>query len=185
MVNVYANFTGFELYEAATKAADDVEELAPNAWFIEIANPVFEVFTLLGRTRPKLKGIGYCHGAVHGVRLLATRALGLDFDRVEFKVAGFNHVVFLKELRYEGENAYGKIDDWIANKARDFWKKSAIGPWGEGERAFSRAAADMHANYDRFPPGDTARSRTWKYHRDLKTKQRWYGPTGGVDSEMG
>ncbi len=125
------------------KAADDFQELAPDTWFIHMANPVFEISTLLGRTHPKLKIMGYCHGAAHGARLFTTRALGLDFDRVGFKAAGFNYVVFLTELKYDGEDAYNRVDDWIAKRAEAFWKKSVIGPW---EETVSRAAVDIYAN---------------------------------------
>jgi len=182
MVNVYAIYTGYEVFEAAMRAADDVEELAPDAWFVQMANPVFEVSTLLGRTHPKLKVVGYCHGAPEGAKLLTTRALGLDFDDVEFKAAGFNHTVFLSELKYRGEDAYHLVDEWLEQKAEDFWKREVIGPW---EETLSKAAADMYKTYGQYPLGDTARSGTWKYHWDLKTKQKWYGPLGGVDSEIG
>ena len=43
----------------------------------------------------------------------------------------------------------------------------------------------MYRRYGLYPIGDTCRSGTWVYHKDLKTKQRWYGPIGGVDSEIG
>ena len=29
------------------------------------------------------------------------------------------------------------------------------------------------------------RSGGWKYHLNLATKKRWYGPLGGFDSEIG
>ncbi|MGC9138833.1 MAG: hypothetical protein ACP5G5_07530 [Thermoplasmata archaeon] len=44
---------------------------------------------------------------------------------------------------------------------------------------------DMFRTYDLVPAGDTVRSCTWKYHRDLKTKKRWYGGMGGFDSGRG
>jgi len=44
----------------------------------------------------------------------------------------------------------------------------------------------MYRVFGLFPIGDTLRSASpWWYHTDLKTKQRWFGPSGGFDSEIG
>jgi len=43
----------------------------------------------------------------------------------------------------------------------------------------------MYKAYGLFPIGDTVRGGTWKYHWNLGTKQYWYGPSGGPDSEIG
>ena len=183
MVNTYPTFTAYKQYVVALGIAEDMLELAPDAWLIQVSNPVFEISTLLyRRTQGKLKIIGYCHGAVGGVELLARRALGLDPRRVEFQVAGFNHVVFLTRFRYNGEDAYHLIDEWVEKRFEEFWRGTVLGPW---EETLSRAAVDMYRLYGLYPVGDTARSGTWKYHRDLRTKQYWYGPLGGVDSEIG
>ena len=181
MVNTYPTFTAYKQYRLALDIARDMEELASDAWLIQVSNPVLETSTLLYRTT-KVKVIGYCHGAVGGLKLLASRALDIDFRNVEFSVAGFNHVVFLTELKYEGEDAYPLIDRWIEEEAENFWATHVLNPW---EETLSRAAVDMYKLYGLYPLGDTARSGTWKYHWSLKTKQRWYGLVGGVDSEIG
>ena len=182
MVNPYPTLTAYKQYVVALRIAEIMEELAPDAWLIQISNPVFEVSTLLHRLHPKLKIVGYCHGAEGGVRLLATKLLGLDFNEVEWQTAGLNHVVFLTKLQYKGEEAYHLIDEWLEKKAEEFWRTYVPAPW---EETVSRAAADMYKLYGLYPVGDTARSGTWKYHRNLETKQYWYGPLGGVDSEIG
>lgn len=145
-----------------------MEEKAPNAWLIQISNPVLEISTLIHRLHPKLKVAGYCHGSEGGVRLLATLLLGLDFNGVEWQAAGLNHVVFLTSFKYNGEDAYPLIDEWIENKSEDFWRDHVLGLWQE---TASRAAVDIYRLYELYPLGDTARSGLWKYHRNLKTKQ--------------
>ena len=182
MVNPYPTLTAYKQYVVALRIAEIMEELAPDAWLIQISNPVFEMSTLLHRLHPKLKIVGYCHGAEGGVRLLATKILGLDLNEVEWQTAGLNHVVFLTKLQYKGEEAYHLIDEWLEKKAEEFWRTYVPAPW---EETVSRAAADMYKLYGLYPVGDTARSGTWKYHRNLETKQYWYGPLGGVDSEIG
>ena len=50
----------------------------------------------------------------------------------------------------------------------------------------SPGAVDMYEMFGLFPIGDTVRSASpWWHHRDLESKKRWYGPTGGFDSEIG
>jgi alpha-galactosidase len=181
MVNNYLTFTGYKNFKIALGVAKDIEEHSPGAWMIQISNPVLEMTTLIMR-ETKVKVLGWCHGAHNGVEQLSRMALGIDPKEVQFQAAGFNHVVFLTGFRYRGEDAYPLIDRWLKDKAQDFWRSYVLRPW---EETLSKAAADMYRLYGLYPLGDTARSGTWKYHYDLETKRRWYGPIGGVDSEIG
>jgi len=95
MVNPYPTLTAYKQYVVASNLAKIVEEIAPEAWLIQISNPVFEISTLLHRLYPKLKIVGYCHSAKEGTKLLTTKLLELNFNEVEWQVAGLNHVVFL------------------------------------------------------------------------------------------
>ena len=182
MVNPYVTLTAYKQYVVASNIAEIMEDLAPDAWLIQISNPVLEISTLLHRLHPKLKIVGYCHGAEGGTKLLTTKLLRLNFNEVEWQAAGLNHVIFLTKLKYKGEESYHLIDEWLEKKAERFWRTYVPAPWQE---TLSRAAADMYRLYGLYPIGDTARSGTWKYHRNLETKQYWYGPLGGVDSEIG
>ena len=181
MVTNYLTFTGYKNLKIALEVAKDIEELAPSAWMIQIANPVFEITTLVLR-QTKTKIIGYCHGSEGGMAFLARKALEIKSEDIQFKVAGFNHVVFLTELKYKGDNGYHLIDEWIKEKSNIFWKDYILGPW---EETLSKAAVDMYHLYGLYPLGDTPRSGTWKYHYNLETKERWYGTIGGIDSEIG
>ena len=181
MVCCYPTLTGYKQYGVALNIARLIEEYAKDAWLIQASNPVLETTTLVHKVHPKLKVVGYCHGSHGGVGLLVNKALKLDMSKVEWQSAGLNHVVFLTKFKYNGEDAYHLIDEW-ANHIEDFLKSNVPRPW---EETLSRAAVDMYKLYGLYPLGDTARSGTWKYHRDLKTKIYWYGPAGGADSEIG
>lgn len=69
----------------------DVEKLAPNAWYMQVSNPVFES-TNLALRESGLKVVGFCHGYLELFHLV--RALGLDPKDIEEQVAGFNHCIF-------------------------------------------------------------------------------------------
>jgi alpha-galactosidase/6-phospho-beta-glucosidase family protein len=56
---------------------------------------------------------------------------------------------------------------------------------GIWEETLSPASVDMYKIYGLYPIGDTTRSFSWKYHYDLETSKKWFGPLGGTDSEVG
>ncbi|UCH02858.1 MAG: alpha-glucosidase/alpha-galactosidase [Candidatus Bathyarchaeota archaeon] len=164
--------------------ARDMENLCPTAWLIETANPVFEGTTLISR-ETKIKTIGVCHGHFGYERIV--HQLRLNPEDVRVQIAGFNHCIWMTRFSYNGKNAYPLLDNWIEKEATTYWKniqflKSL--PW-ESEQ-LSPSAVDMYTLYELFPIGDTVRSVSpWWHHVDLQTKQKWYGPTGGFDSEIG
>jgi len=165
--------------------AEDMEKLCPNAWLIETANPVFEGTTLIGR-ETRIRVIGVCHGHFGYERIVDS--LRLNPEDVQARIAGFNHCIWMTQFLNKGRDAYPLIDRWIENNAQEYWKSEAYLeaklPW-ETEQ-LSPAAVDMYQMYGLFPIGDTVRSVSpWWYHTDLKTKKRWFGPTGGFDSKVG
>jgi len=159
--------------------ARDMENLCPDAWLIQCANPVFEGCSLLTR-ETKIKTVGLCHG--HYGAFEIARVLGLNPEYVTFQAPGFNHCIWMTDFLYEGENAYPLIDEWINTKAEGYWKT-----WKPEyhQTQMSPAAVDMYKMFGLFPIGDTARGGGWWYHQDLRIKQKWYGPLGGFDSEIG
>ncbi|MEM2500971.1 MAG: alpha-glucosidase/alpha-galactosidase, partial [Candidatus Bathyarchaeia archaeon] len=109
----------------------------------------------------------------------------IDFSEVEVDMAGLNHVIWLTKFKYKGEDGYKYLDDWIREDAEEYWavwREHTTNPW---DLDLCPAAIDMYKTYGYLPIGDSVRGGTWKYHWDLKTKQYWYGPYGGPDSEIG
>jgi len=181
-VSDYYTNLGYKQYQLALDIASDMEEICPEAALLQLANPVFEVTTLLHRERSKIKAVGFCDEYIGVYPLM--QVVGLDPSETEFQVAGVNHCIWLTKLRNKltGENVYPVIDSWIKDGARQFWNNHNLGLW---EETISPAAVDMYRLYGLYPIGDTARSFTWKYHYDLETAKKWFGPLGGTDSEIG
>jgi len=211
-VGDYHTIWGYYQFKVHLEIARDIEELAPNAWFFIISNPVFELTTLVGR-ETKVKVAGICHGflgfraaleilamrlakeklgksitslcAMHDPECYKTLLSLIDFDELDFEMKGFNHVIWLTRFRYGGDNAYKYVDEWIKEDAEEYWRvwrEHTTNPW---DVDLAPAAIDMYKTYGYLPIGDSVRGGTWKYHWDLKTKQYWYGPYGGPDSEIG
>ncbi len=182
MVSDYHTIWGYYQFKLALDIANDVVDYAPNAWLLNVSNPVFELTTLISR-ETKAKVIGLCDGYYAYKDLL--RVLGLEEGKAEVEVIGVNHDDWLTKLKYNGDDAYHLIDEWISNKSNQYfekWREEQSNPF---DVHVSPVAVDMYRMYGLWPIGDTVRSGTWKYHWDLKTKQYWYGPLGGPDSEIG
>ncbi len=178
----YGGLGAFHQLNFVLELARDVEEICPDAWMLQAGNPVFESTTLISR-ETKAKVVGVCHGHYSYVDVL--KAIGLQRKEVEVTVAGFNHNIWLTRFLHNGENAYPILDRWIDEKAEEHWKSAEYlngQPWAAEQ--MSPAAVDMYRLYGLYPIGDTVRSASpWWYHTDLRTKQKWFGPTGGFDSE--
>jgi alpha-galactosidase len=211
-VSDYHTIWGYYQFKLFKEILEDIQEHAPGAWFINVANPVFELSTLAFRSS-KVKYIGLCHGhlgylrsavLVLGMRLAKERGVNIvrecameeptcymtiaklvDPSELEVEMIGFNHVIWLTKFKYRGEDAYKYIDDWIKEDAETYWKVWREFYHNPFDVDLSPAAIDMYKTYGLLPIGDTVRGGTWKYHWNLKTKQYWYGPYGGPDSEIG
>ena len=170
---------GFHQYKLMLDIARDMEKFCPNAWLLQASNPVFEGCTLMTR-ETSIKVIGICHG--HYGYLEIARVLGLDPDKVDVQMTGFNHLIYLTKFEYDGKNAYLLIDEWIENKAEEYWRTYKP---RYGENQMSRAAVKQYQILGLFPIGDTVRMGYWQFHLSLEAKKKWYGPLGGFDSEIG
>jgi len=182
MVSDYHTIWGYYQFKLMLDIARDIEDLSPDAWLLMPANPVFEGTTLISR-ETKAKIIGLCHGHL-GYKEMA-KTLGLDLKDVEVLLVGFNHLIWMTKFKYKGEDAYPLLDEWIEKNAERYWRAWRRKQKNPFDIQMSPAAVDMYRTYGLFPIGDTVRGGTWKYHWNLKTKKRWFGPTGGPDSEIG
>lgn len=88
--------------------ARDMEEVCPDAWFLNYTNPMCTLTGAMLRMTP-IKTIGLCHS----VQVCADHLLqGLDIpydDQVQWKVAGINHQSWLLEITRDGVDLYPEI----------------------------------------------------------------------------
>ena len=160
--------------------ARDMERLCPEAWILLAGNPVFEGTTLMAR-ETGIKVCGLCHGH-YGYQQVA-RTIGLDPDKVTWQAPGLNHNIWLTHFYCDGEDAYPRLDAWIANESERYWEEMASK--GEIPTQMSLAAIHQYRMFGLMPVGDTPRRGGWWYHCDLETRRRWYGGTGGNDTPEG
>ena len=163
----WINFYQLRLMESVLQ---DMLELCPNAWLLQVANPVLAGITMMGRKYAGAKVVGLCHG-FGGVYNLAD-ALGLERDQISYEIPGVNHSVWLTHFYYKGQDAFPLIDQWLAEKAPEYWKQQTKRSTLTGPKAF-----DLYKRFGVFPVGDTANpgggTWPWWYHTDEATEARW------------
>ena len=85
-----------------------VEKVAPNAWFINIANPLTPLTELVG-SRTSLKTVGVCCGIENHIWVLK-ELFGFDeFSDVDFRVGGIDHCSWFLDVKVKGQDLYPKL----------------------------------------------------------------------------
>jgi len=92
--------------------ARDMEALCPDAWLLNYTNPLSTLCRCVTRTTG-IRVIGLCH-EIRGCFRLLREIFGVETDdRFEWRVAGVNHLIFLLELRLDGEDAFPRLREFI------------------------------------------------------------------------
>ncbi len=88
--------------------ARDMEEVCPDAWFLNYTNPMAMLAGAMQRATG-VKTVGLCH-SVQGCARELLRGLGMDYDdKVQWKIAGINHMAWLLELTKDGKDLYPEV----------------------------------------------------------------------------
>ncbi|MCM2674650.1 alpha-glucosidase/alpha-galactosidase [Alkalicoccobacillus plakortidis] len=87
--------------------ARDIEDVAPDALFMNYTNPMA---TLMGALQQHsgVKSVGLCH-SVQACTKELFKNLGMDHSRIEEKIAGINHMAWLLEVKQDGVDLYPEI----------------------------------------------------------------------------
>lgn len=91
----------------------DMEELCPDATFLNYVNPMAINCWALSRAT-KIRTVGLCHSVQGTAHQLATD-LGVPPEKVDYLVAGINHVAFFLKLECEGEDLYPRLRERARN----------------------------------------------------------------------
>lgn len=89
--------------------ADDMQEVCPNAWFLNYTNPMAMLSGFMQRYTG-INTVGLCH-SVQGCSRGLLNALGIEFkEPVKERIAGINHMGWLLELYdADGNDLYPEI----------------------------------------------------------------------------
>ena len=96
--------------------ARDMEEVCPDAWFLNYTNPM-AMLTGAMLKATGVKTVGLCHSVQVCAKTLL-EGLGLPYDEsVQWKIAGINHQAWLLEIRRDGQDLYPKIKELAAQRS--------------------------------------------------------------------
>ena len=88
--------------------AKDIEEVCPDAWFLNYTNPM-AMLTGAMLTMTNVKTVGLCH-SVQVCASTVLKELGMPYDdTVQWKIAGINHQAWLLECTKDGADLYPEI----------------------------------------------------------------------------
>jgi len=93
--------------------ARDMEELCPDAWMLNITNPM----TTLCRAMTHETGVrtvGLCH-EIAGAQFALSLLLDCNFLDLEFELVGVNHLPIFTSLRVGGENRFEQLRALVAD----------------------------------------------------------------------
>lgn len=97
--------------------AKDIEEVCPDAWFLNYTNPMASLTgAMLNYTN--VKTVGLCHSVQAAVPELF-KSLDMDDEGVQWKIAGINHLAWLLEVTKDGKDLYPEIKKRAREKQKE------------------------------------------------------------------
>lgn len=137
--------------------AREMEEVCPEAWFLNYANPMAIVTGALVRGTG-VKAVGLCHSVqVCAQTLLEDVGLTVDEGALNWKIAGINHMAWLLEITEAGRDLYPVIKRRVDRILETQGEKASSWKPGNGEPAGSRSENRPLARNLPVPHPDTVR----------------------------
>ena len=104
-----ALFFGMRTIPLIMEICKDMEELCPDAWFLNFSNPESRIVLAVNQYT-KIKCIGLCHG-IFMAQEDVSKVLGRKKESVEVSAAGMNHFQWLLSIREResGEDLYEEL----------------------------------------------------------------------------
>jgi alpha-galactosidase len=101
----------------------DMEQLCPNALFINYVNPMCMNQWALSRAT-SIKTVGLCH-SVQGTAHQLADDIGVPYDEIDYVAAGINHMAFYLKFAHKktGENLYPRIQQVVAEGRVPDWNR--------------------------------------------------------------
>jgi galacturan 1,4-alpha-galacturonidase len=135
--------------------AQQMQENCPDAWMLNLTNPMTVLTRVVGMTAPKLKTVGLCH-ELFGVRGMLMRMFGGEVKDFEMRVAGINHLIWITDMTIRGQDGLQMVRDFVdaghplpIASARGGWHEPFVDRWKLKLQLFDAygalpAAGDRH-----------------------------------------
>ena len=100
-------FRALRTYPVLLDFTRDMEQVCPDAWFLNYTNPMGMLTGALQRYQP-IRTVGLCHSVQECTNTLLG-GLGMETEGVDYKIAGINHMAWLLEVTRNGQDLYPEI----------------------------------------------------------------------------
>ena len=98
----------------AVQVAQEMEELCPHAWMLNLTNPMTTICRGVTRTT-SIKTIGLCHEVDIFRNKYLAPLLNVSAEDITFDVAGINHLPAILRLRVNGQDGFLLLQEWLGN----------------------------------------------------------------------
>lgn len=139
-------FKGLRTIPVILDICKDIEELCPDAWFINFSNPAGMVTEAVLRHSNITKTIGLCNVPI-GMHMDVAKMLDVDQSRVHIDFAGLNHMVYGLEVYLDGKIITEEVLDKLTSGAEMTMRNIVDLGW---ERGFIKALKVLPCPYHRY-----------------------------------
>lgn len=102
-------FRGLRTIPVLLDIVRDMEQVCPNAWLLNYTNPM-AIVTGAALRHSSIRAVGLCHSVqVCADTLLKDVGLQIPKERLNWKIAGINHMAWLLEITEDGKDLYPEI----------------------------------------------------------------------------
>ncbi|HET6494343.1 MAG TPA: hypothetical protein VFH61_03140, partial [Thermoleophilia bacterium] len=158
--------------------ARDMEALCPDAWLLNYTNPMSTLCRAVTKAT-RIRTIGLCH-ELYGCLRLLRGILGLETnDRLAWRVAGINHLIFLTELRLDGEDAFPKLSRFIDDNPD--YRRATVPPSDPGFPFQDRAVLKLCMFKDLGVLPAAGDRHTAEFYPHFLTDETDHGRTYGIE----
>jgi len=100
-------FHSLRIIPPVMEICDDINKICPNAFLINLSNPMSRICLAIKRKYPNLKFVGLCHEYHHFLPILKN-ILGTPISNLDVKGGGYNHFGVFLSIKYRdtGKDAY-------------------------------------------------------------------------------
>jgi alpha-galactosidase len=92
----------------------DMEELCPNAFFLNYTNPMAMLCRAIQR-ETSIRTVGLCH-SVQGTSMMLAKWIGAPYEEITYTCAGINHLAWFLDYRWNGKDACPLIREAITTR---------------------------------------------------------------------
>lgn len=139
-------FKGLRTIPVILDICRDIEELCPEAWFINFSNPAGMVTEAVLRYSRITKIIGLCNVPI-GMHMAVAEMLGVEQKRIRIDFAGLNHMVYGLEVYLDGNAVMDNVLDGLTSGTAMTMKNIVDVGW---EKDFIKALNLLPCPYHRY-----------------------------------